>query len=58
MDDIIEKLHLLDYMGKFCRQKQKRPLSRTYFALKQANEPVDQKIKTFCELCYWLMNLA
>jgi hypothetical protein len=34
MDDIIEKLHLLDYSSKFCAVKQRKPISRTYFALK------------------------
>jgi len=34
MDDIIEKLHLLDYQTKFCRAKGIRPLSRTFFAFK------------------------
>lgn len=34
MDDIIEKLHLLDYQKKFCSLYQRKPLSRTYFAVK------------------------
>ena len=41
MDDIIEKLHLLDYLTKFCKQKKIKPLSRTYFAIKSDNEPTD-----------------
>lgn len=39
MDDIIEKLHLLDYMTKFCVKYKKKPISRTYFAIKCENEP-------------------
>jgi hypoxanthine-guanine phosphoribosyltransferase len=34
MDDIIEKLHLLDYLSKFCKERKRKPISRTYFAIK------------------------
>jgi hypothetical protein len=34
MDDIIEKLHLLDYIPKFCVKKGRKPMSKTYFALR------------------------
>lgn len=33
MDDIIEKLQLLDYGNKFCKSRQRKPISRTYFAI-------------------------
>jgi hypothetical protein len=33
MDDIIEKLHLLDYLKKFCPKYGRKPISRTYFAI-------------------------
>jgi hypothetical protein len=57
MDDIIEKLHLLDYQKRFCMQFRKPPLSRTYFAIKTEVEPTDIKVRYFVELCYWLMDL-
>ena len=58
MDDIIEKLHLLDYLKTFCVPKKFKPLSRTYFAIKADNENKVLKIKYFIELCYWLMSLS
>ena len=58
MDDIIEKLHLLDYLTKFCYKLKIKPLSRTYFAVKSETEPQEDKIKCFVELCYWLMSLG
>lgn len=57
MDDIIEKLHLLDYIKKFCPQYNRKPISRTYFAVKCDNEPTAEKVRYFVELCYWLMSL-
>lgn len=58
MDDIIEKLNLLDYLKNFCKPKKIKPLSRTYFAIKADNEPTELKVKNMVELCYWLMNLG
>ena len=34
MDDIIEKLQLLDYNSKFCATRGHKTVSRTYFAIK------------------------
>jgi len=39
MDDIMEKLHLLDYIKKFCPKYGKKPISRTYFAINSSSEP-------------------
>lgn len=58
MDDIIEKLHLLDYMKKFCIKNGKKPISRTYFAMKCDTEPSEEKVRCFVEICYWLMSLS
>ena len=33
MDDILEKLHLLNYLSKFCPKYGRKPISRTYFAI-------------------------
>ena len=58
MDDIIEKLNLLDYLKKFCKKKNKKPFSRTYFAVKSDSEPTNDKVRNMVELCYWLMNMG
>lgn len=58
MDDIIEKLHLLDYLRKFCAVKNRKPISRTYFAVKSEKEQTVEKVRYFVEICYWLMSLS
>lgn len=58
MDDIIEKLHLLDYLKRFCAKNNKKPISRTYFAVKTETEPSEEKVRYFVELSYWLMSLC
>lgn len=57
MDDILEKLHLLDYLNNFCKKRNKKPISRTYFAIKSEKEPTDEKVRYFVEICYWLLSL-
>lgn len=59
MDDIIEKLQLLDYAKNFCLTRGHKPVSRTYFAVKQEEtESTDIKIAYMIEICYWLMSLG
>lgn len=58
MDDIIEKLHLLDYTNKFCAKYKRKQISRTYFAIKSDTEPTDEKVKYMYEISYWLMSLT
>lgn len=58
MDDILEKLHLLDYQSKFCPRYSKKAISRTYFAISTPNEPTETKVRYFVELSYWLMSLS
>jgi hypothetical protein len=58
MDDIIEKLHLLDYLNIFCKIYRKPAISRTYFAMPSVTEPAGEKIRYFVELSYWLMSLC
>ena len=41
MDDIIEKLNLLGYLSKFCQSRGVKPISRTYFAVRNENEPTE-----------------
>jgi hypothetical protein len=58
MDDIIEKLHLLDIKKSFNIRYKRPPISRTYFAISCPNEPAETKVRTFVEICYWLMSLS
>ena len=59
MDDIIEKLHLLEYIQRFCLSRGHKPLSRFYFAVDEDHsEPTETKVQYFVELCYWLMSLG
>jgi hypoxanthine-guanine phosphoribosyltransferase len=44
MDDILEKLHLLDYLKTFCAKRNKKPISRSYFAMKSDTEPTNEKV--------------
>lgn len=57
MEDIITKLHLIDYQT-FCRVTERKPVHRFYFAVQDtACEPNDQLFH-FLEIGYWLMNLS
>lgn len=58
MDDILEKLHLLNYNSKFCPKFGRKPISRTYFAIFSQSEPTEAKVRYFVELSYWLMSLS
>jgi len=59
MDDIIEKLRLLDYDQKFCKTRGHKPISRTFFAIRELeDEDPELKIGYFVEICYWLLSLS
>lgn len=58
MDDIIEKLHLLDYLNLYCKTLRRKPIPRTYFAISSQTEPKEEKVRYFVELSYWLMSLG
>lgn len=59
MDDIIEKLSLLDYENSFCKGWKHQRISRVYFA----HPPIDgqedetQRIHMLYDISYWLMSL-
>ena len=58
MDDIIEKLSLLDYENAFCKGWKHSRISRVYFAhppLKDEDEA--QRIHMLYDMIYWLMSL-
>ena len=58
MDDIIEKLSLLDYENAFCRGWKHKLISRVYFAhppLSDEDELV--RLHMLYDMSYWLMSL-
>jgi hypothetical protein len=59
MDDIIEKLTLLEYNSLFCKKRSLKPVSRTFFAFKEERaEATEKKVEYMFDLCYWLMSLG
>lgn len=56
MDDIMEKLRLLDYENNFCRPYNRPPISRIYFAYLEG--PVQERLHYFYDMCYWLMSFS
>lgn len=56
MDDIIEKLRLLNYEVEFCKRFNRPPLSRIYFSHEE--DPLHAKFAYFYELSYWLMSFS
>lgn len=55
MEEIIDKLKLLEYESQFLKKKINKPLSRTFFALKSSTG--DQFVY-FGTLSIWLLNLC
>ena len=58
MDDIIEKLSLLDYETAFCKGWKHKRISRVFFAhppLEGEDEAL--RVHTLYDMCYWLMSL-
>jgi len=56
MDDIVEKLMLLDYESKFCKSQKRKPVSRIFFSSNEDEKTV--KAEYLYELCYWVMSLG
>lgn len=58
MDDIIEKLSLLDYENAFCRGWKHKRISRVYYAhAPLSDEDELHRIHMLYDMCYWLMSL-
>ena len=58
MDDIIEKLSLLDYETSFCKGWKHKRISRIYFAHPpHFGEDATQRAHYFFDMCYWLMSM-
>jgi len=59
MEDVLEKLKVLNYEADFCAKKNRKPLSRTYFALKpQKPDNPSIQLACFLKLVAWLMGLC
>lgn len=58
MDDIIEKLSLLDYETSFCKGWRHKRISRVHFAHEVA-PGMDQteRVHLLYDMCYWLMSM-
>ena len=58
MDDIIEKLSLLDYENAFCRGWKHKRISRVYFAHPPlGDEDEKERLHMLYDMSYWLMSL-
>lgn len=57
MEDIIEKLNLLNYRVKFCNVRKLSPITKTYFAQNDPKISKHEKFSYFIELSYWLIEL-
>ena len=58
MDDIIEKLSLLDYENSFCKGWKHKRISRVYFAHPPFSEEDEkERLHMFYDLIYWLISL-
>lgn len=57
MDDIIEKLTLLDYENTFCKGWKHPRISRVYFAHPPQEETEKERIHVLYDMIYWLISL-
>lgn len=60
MDDIIEKLSLLDYENQFCKGWKHKRISRVHFAHKpeQSSKEDDVgRVHLLYDMAYWLMSM-
>lgn len=57
MDDIIEKLSLLDYENQFCKGWKHKKISRIYFAHPPDEEEEVGRLHMLYDMVYWLISL-
>ena len=59
MDDIIEKLSLLDYENLFCKGWRQKRINRIYFAHPPSKLGEDEttRINVLYDMIYWLMSM-
>lgn len=57
MEDIYEKLGILEYHSSFCKPLGKKPVSKLCFAISNGELTNQDKFLYFSGLCYWILNL-
>ena len=60
MDDIIEKLSLLDYENQFCKGWKHKLISRIHFAHKPEQSGKEEdvaRVHLLYDMAYWLMSM-
>ena len=57
MEDVLEKLNLLEYRKNFCLPRNLKPISKTYFAITENDVAQQEKFQYFIQLAYWLISL-
>jgi hypothetical protein len=57
MEDIMEKLNLLNYRTLFCAKQGHKPITKTYFAFPESKISKQEKFNYFINLSYWLIDL-
>lgn len=57
MEDIYEKLGILEYHFSFCKPLGKKPVSKLCFAISNGELTNQEKFLYFAGLCYWIINL-
>jgi len=57
MDDIIEKLSLLDYENSFCKGWKHKRISRIHFAHPESGEDAASRVHVLYDMVYWLMSM-
>jgi|TARA_B110001450_G_scaffold112232_1_gene105974 hypothetical protein len=58
MDDVIEKLSLLDYENQFCKGWKHKKISRVYYAHPPGDgEDELQRVHMLYDMIYWLISL-
>jgi len=57
MEDIYEKLNLIDYKDLFCRTLNLPLINKLYFAIDEEKNR-QEKFEYYYKLCNWIMNLS
>lgn len=57
MEDIYEKIGILEYHANFCKALNKKPVSKLYFAVAEKETSGEDKFRYFAALCHWLLNI-
>jgi hypothetical protein len=52
MEDIYEKLTLVEYHLYFCKPSGRKPITKYYFGIQEVGTTNEEKFYYFAELCY------